>query len=101
MMDRLSFVCDPALDEKFPARRICRAEIRTTDGRILISGECEPRGEACENIGTDWLANKFRRITGPVLTKEGQEKLLDLILQPEDIAIRHILSEVNKPTYWK
>ena len=101
MMDRLSFVCDPALDEKFPARRICRAEICTNDGRILISGECEPRGEACENIGTDWLADKFRRITEPVLTKEGQETLLGLILCNDDIPIRRILTEVNTPSFWK
>lgn len=100
-MPKLSFVCDPALDEKFPARRICRAEICTTDGCILISEEREPRGEACENISTAWLADKFRRIAGPVLTKDGQEKLLELILQPEDISIRHIFSEVNEPGYWK
>ena len=40
MMQRLSFEMDPALDAQFPARRICRAEIETKDGRMLISPEC-------------------------------------------------------------
>ena len=37
MMKRLSFVVDEELDKQFPARRICRAEIVTKDGRRFIS----------------------------------------------------------------
>ncbi len=100
MMKRLSFVVDEKLDAQFPARRICRAEIVTKDGRTFLSDECEPRGEAYENISVDWLADKFRRITGPVLTAEAQEKLLQLITGEENIPVRAIVDEVNKPEYW-
>lgn len=101
MMERLSFATDPALDAQFPARRICRAEIVTKDGRTLLSPECEPRGEAHENIGLDWLCDKFRRITGPVLTSAGQEKLIGMISAAEDIPLRAIVDEANRPEYWK
>ena len=100
MMKRLSFVVDEKLDAQFPARRICRAEIVTKDGRTFLSDECEPRGEAYENISVDWLADKFRRITGPVLTAAAQEKLLDMITGEENIPVRAIVDEVNKPEYW-
>ena len=100
-MERLSFATDPALDAQFPARRICRAEIATKDGRTLLSPECEPRGEAHENIGLDWLCDKFRRITGPVLTPAGQEKLIGMISAVEDIPLRAIVDEANRPEYWK
>ena len=100
MMKRLSFVVDEKLDAQFPARRICRAEIVTKDGRTFLSDECEPRGEAYENISVDWLADKFRRITGPVLTAVAQEKLLDMITGEENIPVRAIVDEVNKPEYW-
>ena len=100
MMKRLSFVVDEKLDAQFPARRICRAEIVTKDGRTFLSDECEPRGEAYENISVDWLADKFRRITGPVLTAEAQEKLLQMITGEENISVRAIVDEVNKPEYW-
>lgn len=96
MMSRLEFKVDNALDARFPAERICRAEIKTKQGDTYISSECEPRGEAKENIGIDWLGNKFYRITKPVLSAEGQEILLKLITQENDLPIREIVDTVNK-----
>ena len=87
MMKRLSFVVDDNFDKQFPARRICVAEIVTKDGRKFVSEECEPRGEAHENIQVDWLQDKFRRITGPVLSAEGQEKVLEMICGEEPLDV--------------
>ena len=95
MMGKLRFKVDPALDAQFPAKRICRAVIETVDGRVLTSPECEPRGEAHENIGIDWLTDKFRRITAPVLTPDGQEELLKLLTAPENTPIRQIINTAN------
>lgn len=96
MMSRLEFKVDDDLDARFPAERICRAEIKTKQGDTYISSECEPRGEAKENIGIDWLSDKFYRITGPVLSKQAQDKLLKLITQTNDLPIREIVDIVNK-----
>ena len=96
MMSRLEFKVDENLDKRFPAERICRAEIKTKQGDTYISSECEPRGEAKENIGIDWLSDKFYRITGPVLSKQAQNKLLKLITQDNDLPIREIVDTVNK-----
>ena len=101
MMKRLSFVVDEELDKQFPARRICRAELVTKDGRKFLSDECEPRGEAHENIQVSWLQDKFRRITGPIRTAEGQEKVLEMITSEADMPIRALVDEVNKAEYWK
>ena len=101
MMKRLSFEVDDELEAKFPAHRICRAEITLKDGRKFTSADCEPRGEAYENIQNDWLAGKFRRITGPMFAAEGQEKILSMILGDADLPVRAIVDEVNKPEYWK
>ena len=100
-MKRLHFEIDPVLDAQFPAKRICRAEIITKDGRTLVSKECEPRGEAHENIQLDWLCDKFRRITGPVLTSECQEKIMEMICGEENVSVRSIVDEINKKEYWK
>ena len=96
MMDKLSFETDPALDAQFPARRICRVQIETTDGRTFLSDECEPRGEACENIDYNWLADKFRRITGPIMTNKGQEKLIEMIASDQDMPLRQIVHAANE-----
>jgi 2-methylcitrate dehydratase PrpD len=95
MMKRLSFEVDEELDEAFPAKRICRAEIYTKDGNVYISENCEPRGEAHENIGIDWLSDKFRRITGPFVSEQGQEKILNLITGDENILICNLVDEIN------
>ena len=99
MMEKLSFETDPQLDAQFPARRICRVQIETTEGEIYTSAECEPRGEACENIGFDWLADKFRRIAAPVMNPAGIEKIIGLLASPEDVPIRQIVDAANDPAY--
>jgi len=96
-MDKLLFETDPALDAQFPARRICRVQIETTDGRVLLSEECEPRGEAREGIRYSWLADKFRRITGQVMTARGQEALIEMIGSARDIPLRQIVHAANDP----
>ena len=101
MMGKLSFVTDPEIDKKFPAQRICRAEIITKDGRKLVSKEWEPQGEAKDNIGIDWLSAKFRRITSPLLTDEGIEKILTMVTGEENLPIRQIVDEINTDIYWK
>ncbi|MBE6788006.1 MAG: MmgE/PrpD family protein [Ruminococcaceae bacterium] len=101
MMDKLFFVTDEKYDKQFPAHRICKAEIITKDGKTYTSSECEPRGEAKENIGLDWLTQKFRRITGPVYTAEGQETLLEMITADTDLPIRKIVDTANKNEFWK
>ena len=101
MMDKLSFVTDPEIEAKFPAQRICRAEIVTKDGRKLVSKEWEPQGEAKDNVGIDWLSAKFRRITSPLLTNEGIEKILAMVTSDETLSIRTIVDQINLNTYWK
>lgn len=96
MMKKLSFEVDEKLDSLFPAKRICRAEIYTIDGRCFVSNDCEPRGEAHENISVDWLCDKFKRITAPVISKKGQDKLIELICGDENILIREIVDIANQ-----
>lgn len=100
MMQRLAFVKDDELDAQFPARRICRAVITTRDGRVLRSKDCEPRGEAHENISVDWLCDKFMRITGPVFSQDGQRSLLALITGEKDVPLRAIVDAANVPAFW-
>lgn len=101
MMNRLSFNVDSDLDARFPVERICRAEIITKDGKRYLSGEYEPRGEAKENISVDWLCDKFKRITAPVLSSDGQDDLIELITGNDDLPIRAIVDAANNSEYYK
>lgn len=95
MMKRLSFRVDAEIDAKFPKRRICRSTIFTKDGRRFESRECEPRGEAVDNVGIDWISSKFKRITAPVISSDAQEHLLGLMLGNVDLPARKLIDEIN------
>ena len=94
MMKKLSFQCDPELDAQFPAKRLCRVRMVLTDGREVVSGVHEPRGEAFENIGYDWLAEKFLRITAHKLTRQQQNELI-ADLQKDNWTVRELVHKVN------
>ena len=100
MMKRLSFEKDDEIDAKFPQRRICRAVLTLKDGRTFTSADCEPRGEANENIDINWLADKFRRITAPVLTPEGQQNFLDAATGDIEKPVCDIVDDFNHINYW-
>lgn len=101
MMRRLSFEVDDKFEAAFPAHRICRAEIVLKDGRKFLSGECEPRGEAYEHIPNSWLADKFRRMTAPVLDPDCGERVLEMVLGDSDLPVRAIVDEVNRLECWR
>jgi 2-methylcitrate dehydratase PrpD len=94
MMEKLVFQCDKELDAQFPAKRLCRVRMVLKDGRTVVSGVHEPRGEAFENIGYDWLAEKFRRITGHELTRQQQEELI-ADLRNDNWTVRELTKKVN------
>lgn len=95
VMRRLEFEVDAELDALFPEKRFCRAEILTFDGRRLVSERCEPRGEAHENIGVDWLSDKLRRMTASILSKEKQEALISMIASDENASVRDMVDLIN------
>ena len=95
MMKRLSFETDEALDSLFPEKRICRAEIYTNDGHKTVSDCFEPSGEANENIGLDWLSDKFHRIAACALEKKDREKILSIALGDEKATVRSLVDTLN------
>ena len=94
MMEKLTFQCDPELDAQFPAKRLCRVRMILKDGSTVVSGVHEPRGEAFENIGYDWLAEKFLRITGHKLTRAQQDELIADI-RSDSWTVRELTHKVN------
>ena len=95
MMKKLSFEVDGELDSLFPKRRICRAEIYTKAGDMYVSANCEPSGEAHENIGIEWLSLKFNRITSFVFDESARREILYAIIENDDISVRELVDLIN------
>lgn len=94
-MDKLNFQAEAEIDAQFPQRRICRAVITTNDDKQFISSECEPRGEAQDNIGIDWISGKFKRITSSLISQDFQDHILHMIAGELEFPVRSLVDEIN------
>lgn len=101
MMGKIGFEVDPKIDAQFPKKRIARATIITKDGKQFESSECEPRGEASENVGLEWISEKFKRITEPVITLEAQEIFLSLMVEDSQLSVYEMVDIFNQKKHWK
>lgn len=96
MMDKLKFIVDPELDRLFPDKRLAYVEILLKDGRAYKSQIYEAAGEPDDpKLNLDWIKNKFRRITKPVIHEEQQNTILNLLSCCSEVDIRTILSTIS------
>ena len=97
MMGRLSFIVDPEMEKEFPEKRLAWVEMELTDGRILKSPVCAAPGEHTDpTLNFDWIKDKFRRVTAPIIIPDGQEEILRLLTIPGNTAMRAVIEEVNR-----
>ncbi len=92
MMDKMQFVVNDAFEKAFPAKRLCEVEIILKDGSVYKSGLCQPIGEPKDNISIEDIIVKFRKLTESVYSESSQQKLLDVLKNPDtDVKIDEII----------
>ena len=97
MMKKLSFVVDPDMEKEFPEKRLAWVEIKLRDGRILRSAVYTAPGEHTDpDLSFSWIVEKFKRITAPILRKEGQNEILKVLSAYSETPMREVLGVVNK-----
>lgn len=96
MMKRLSFVVDPEMEAQFPAKRLAWVEIELNNGKSLRSEVFAAPGEASDNVDYKWITEKFKRITGPLLSSERQKAILDIMSGSQDIPVKSIVETIGK-----
>lgn len=96
MMDRLEFAVDPEMDRQFPGKRLAWIEITLKNGSTLRSKVYDAPGEPEDpELDLDWIFKKFKRITGPMLDGDSQDKLLERMTQWLDTPVRTVVETVN------
>ena len=97
MMKRLEFEVDPELDKLFPGKRLAKVEIFLKDGRTFLSKVYEAAGEPDDpELNLDWILEKFKRITAPMLEPEAQEELLKTMTEAPDTPVRALVARINE-----
>ena len=89
MMERLSFEVVPEMEKEFPEKRLAWVEIELTDGQVLRSKVYAAPGEHTDpELDFDWIKNKFRRVTDPIISSKAQEEMLQMLSIPNDEPMR-------------
>ncbi len=97
VMKLLKFVVDPDMERRFPAERLAWVEIELKDGQLLKSDVyCAPGEHSDPNLSLEWIIEKFKRITAPLLNKHAQEEIVRAFTTFSDIPMRDLISIVNE-----
>jgi 2-methylcitrate dehydratase PrpD len=95
LMDRVQCVQDPALEENFPSQWPAWVEVDTRDGRNLRADVIYPKGDPENALSWDELKDKFRVLTGPVISSVSQEQIIKTVESLEDLEDIRALSRMT------
>jgi 2-methylcitrate dehydratase PrpD len=76
---RVEMIVDPEIEDLFPSQALARVEIETSDGCRAASEVVPAPGDPADPLSEDDLADKFRRLTTPVLDSGRAERLFSSI----------------------
>lgn len=97
MMKKLQFCVDPAMEAAFPEKRLAWVEIFLNDGTVHRSQVYSAPGEHTDpNLNFEWITDKFRRITAPLIEPDAQDDLLHILTNELDAPIRDIITQINR-----
>ena len=94
LMTRVECVQDPALDARYPSRWPAWGEVKTRDGRSFRAEVEFPRGDPENALTWDELKDKFRVLTGPVISTQTQEKIVDAVDSLEQLEDVRVLARM-------
>ena len=96
MMRRLEFKVDPEMERQFPEKRLAWVEVTLKSREKYVSPVYAAPGEHTDHVDFQWIGGKFMRITRPMLEKEDQSALLNLLGGDLDIPVRNIVGRINE-----
>jgi 2-methylcitrate dehydratase len=85
MIDRIRLAADPALDPFWPKASITRVVLVTKSGCALEATTAYPPGHHKNRLNDSRMHEKFRRVTGSVLSVESQDAIIDATARIENL----------------
>jgi len=85
LADRIELVDDPILSARFPAERVARVRIETTEGVVLDSGETYAPWDAATPPTDAELIAKFRWLASDVVAAKRADQVIDRVANCADV----------------
>ncbi len=96
MMRKLEFKVDSEMDKVFPEKRLAWVDIELENSIHYVSPVYAAPGEHTDpELNAEWIVKKFKRVTAPVISTEGQEKVLQHLGAYSETAMRDIIATIN------
>lgn len=95
VMNKISFVVDNEIEARFPSERLCKVEFILNDGTSYMSEIFGPIGEAKDNVDLKWIKEKFERITKSLVTKQNQDKIINILSDINNMSMREVIEYIN------
>ncbi len=86
LSERVELVEDPSFTERFPAERLARVEIETTNGRMLDSGAVEARWKSTDPPTDAELRDKFHRLACSGIPESRATAIEEAVWQCADLS---------------
>jgi len=78
--ERIEIVDDPVMSGRFPAERVARVKIETTEGIVRDSGEVQAGWDAADPPTDEELIEKFQWLASESISSARTDELVDVIL---------------------
>ena len=95
MMSRVRCVEDPAIEVNYPSRWPAWAEIETQDGRKLRVDTQYPKGDPENALSWDEMKDKFRDLTGTLLSPGRQNEIIGAVESLENLEDIRVLAQLT------
>lgn len=96
IMPKLTFKIDPAIEKEFPEKRLAWVKIELYNGNRYVSPVYAAPGEHTDpDLNAEWIEKKFRRVTAPIISSEGQKEILQVLGTYSKTPMRNIIAIIN------
>ena len=86
LMSKVHCVQDPSLEANYPSQWPAWVEVQTLDGRRLRAEVQYPKGDPENALTWDELKDKFRDLTGPIISSTSQDAIVEAVDSLEELA---------------
>jgi len=85
-LEKIEVVADPEIEKVFPALQRVIVTITTTDGAQHTKQVDYPKGDSRNPLTDAEIEEKFAALAGPVMSKDGQRRLIDAVWKLESLS---------------
>jgi 2-methylcitrate dehydratase PrpD len=97
LASRVHCISDPEIDRRWPREEPSEVSLRLKDGSEYTAAVSHAKGSLADPMAEDELREKFRMLTGNILTKSAIERIIETVTNLENLRnVRNLIGVISK-----